>query len=96
MMITFCTGPERRVAALVEETRQIMQKRTKGARVVMLKGKYAGRSALVDGVILHTSKAEWVFCCWILRADGSGLLDSDGDSRSYHAASDFREEETET
>lgn len=82
------TGAEGRLAKLVAETRANIQARTKGKEVTMTAGRYKGRHAIIDGVIL-SDRCEWLFCCWILRADGSGLLDTGGDSRSYHAESDF-------
>lgn len=88
-MTLICTKAERRLATLVQETRQKIQSRTKGMKVKMLGGKYAGREALVDGVRLDEMNGQWMFCCWILRADGSGLLDTDGESRAYHNWMDF-------
>lgn len=76
---------ERRLAALVAETCVKIQSRTKGMRIILNAGEYAGREAIIDGVTLDAKSGGWLFCCWVLRADGSGLLNTD----SYHIRADF-------
>lgn len=54
-----------------------------GLIVTMTIGKYSGRKARIGGILIQDGHI--LFCCLVLRADGSGkVLNSDMDSRSFH------------
>lgn len=64
-----------------------ISRRTTDLSVKILVGKYKGRQALLQGCI-HTHKG-FLFLCMVERADGSGPLNSDPESRSYRPESEF-------
>jgi hypothetical protein len=66
--------------------------RTKGVTVKLLSGKYQGRLAKIDGVMFDERDNRWLFCCMVLRSDGSGKpLNTDIESRAYRCAEEFTE-----
>lgn len=54
-----------------------------GKSVRMLKGKYKGRVAIINGVMSDGSNGRLCFLCMVQRVDDTGCLNSDGDSRSF-------------
>lgn len=57
-------------------------------KIVTLKtGKYKGRKARIEGCI-PCHKHGFVFCCYVLRKDGS-ILNTDGQSRQYRPRVEF-------
>lgn len=88
MTYALTTEPARRAAETIAKMAADLQHRHKGRRVRMLEGKYAGRVAEIDGVTLDVTRGEWLFCCYVLRTNGS-RLNTDGASRQYHPTVSF-------
>lgn len=63
--------------------------RLRGTRVRIVKGKYAGRTAIIDGLILCLYRNEPLYLCMVERADGTDVLNSDGESRRYRTQDEF-------
>lgn len=80
---------DRDVLKLVEARRVIIAERAEGRAVTLNTGKYEGRTARIEGVM--SDGLDWLFLCMVLRADGSGPLNTDPESRSYRTTQQFTE-----
>lgn len=88
----FVTGEMRMHGMTMHRLQREARERVVGTKVKILSGKYAGREAIIDGVTFDVHRAKWLFCCMVLRADGSGeILNTDGESRMYRGWDDFSE-----
>lgn len=58
-----------------------------GVLVKLTRGKYQGRTAKIKGIIADDSRI--LFLCMVLRADGKGVLNSDGETRTYRPREEF-------
>lgn len=83
-----------RAAALAQRANKVdkaieaeLEKHWKGRIVILRKGKYAGRECSVEG--LSHQWGEILFCCYVIRKDGTGFLNSDNESRTGWRAEDF-------
>ena len=60
-----------------------------GRKVRVLEGPYEGRQAIIDGVM--ALDGEFLFLCMVLRKNGTGKLNTDGESRYYRPVREFEE-----
>lgn len=70
---------------------RVVQDSYKGKHVRMKSGRYAGREAVIDGVMYDEYHGCFMFCCMVLRLRGKPgeYLNSDGESRRYWRREDF-------
>lgn len=85
----FTNGASRQALLSLCELQRVLGERNNGRRVRILVGKYADREAVIDGAIPDTIRKEWLFCCMVQRADGTGPLNSDTESRAYRPVDEF-------
>lgn len=92
-MTAFVFSADRALMAQFATAHKALADRNTGRMVTVLVGKYAGRKAKITGVTVDLEKGEWLFCCMVLRANGSGYLNSDAQSRAYRPTWEFHKVE---
>lgn len=85
---------DRALMAQFRTVHKSVKERNTGRVVKILVGKYAGRKATIIDVAADVDAGEWLFCCMVHRADGSGeYLNSDVQSRKLRPTWEFHEYE---
>lgn len=88
-MTAFTSNADRALIAQLATARKALADRNIGRLVTILVGKYEGRKAKITGVSTDLEKGEWLFCCKVIRADGTGYLNSDPQSRMFRPTTEF-------